>query len=190
MYNFKKSSRIVQRFIWNITKNTRIQDQISFWRLKDMKNKIMPMSAVRYVKVKKMGEILFKNYIMRVARAFWKIDRAQDDYEKSENSTVIMNKKYGAQAQMTWNENFSDKKSILSPQRVEKNFLHVPESVPRKKKNMVSFPLDVDNDGLRTPQSDRIIKVENKKERKMERVKSTSRIEKKTIKKQVVLLPP
>lgn len=50
------------------------------------------MSAIRMVKLKKMGEILYKSYIMVIARSFWKIDKIME-IDTSVNSSILMEKK-------------------------------------------------------------------------------------------------
>lgn len=88
---FRLQNRMAKKIVWQLTKNTRIDPQISFWRLRDMGNKIQAMSAIKVVKIKKMGEILFKAYIIKISRAFTKIDKM--GYDLSINSSMIMDQK-------------------------------------------------------------------------------------------------
>lgn len=62
------------------------------------------MSAVRMVKLKKMGEILYKSYIMVIARSFWKIDKVME-LEMSINSSFLMNAK---RLNCAWSQNGDD----------------------------------------------------------------------------------
>lgn len=77
--------------IWNLTKNSPINFQISFWRTRDIKSLAKPMPAERMVKLKRFGEVLFKNYVMAVARAFWRIERAYE-IDVSINSQYVEEK--------------------------------------------------------------------------------------------------
>ena len=163
-----------------------------------MKSKLQPMNAVRVVKVKKMGEILFRSYIIRVARAFFKIDKAMEDYNgtAADNSSAIMHKKYDNQS---WNIEMSEKRSMRSPPRGdrdnrESNLLRVPSEKNYKKPPIVPFPMGM-NDGLKTPTSERGLKVERYEKKENERVKSSARTKRprvvtsQRVTKQVVLLP-
>jgi hypothetical protein len=75
---FRRHSKWMDVMIWNLTKNSPINFQISFWRTRDIKSLAKPMPAERMVKMKRFGEVLFKNYVMVVARAFWRIERAYE----------------------------------------------------------------------------------------------------------------
>jgi len=146
-----------------------------------MKTKLQPMNAIRFVKVKKMGEILFKAYIMRVARAFWKIDKKNDDDLRSETSTVCMNRKYGAPH--SWNCDFSERRSMRSPPRADSNYLTVKSKSPKKQVQIVNLPTF--HDGFKTPKSERSLRLVKPKKSENRNVKSTARI-----KKPVIIKPP
>jgi len=90
--NNRVKNKLYRKVIWGITNYTNINYQISFWRMRDMKDKVKPMTAIKMVKLKKMGELLFKAYIRVIARCFWRIDRFNET-GVSMNSSAIMDRK-------------------------------------------------------------------------------------------------
>lgn len=99
---FNAQNKWTKRVIWAVTKNCKVDPQIAFWRLRDLKTKVAPMSAVRMVKLKKMGEILYKSYIMVIARSFWKIDKVME-IDMSMNSSIM-----GKANRLNWSHNGDD----------------------------------------------------------------------------------
>jgi len=75
---FKHVNPWLLRVVNSITKNAKVDPQIAFWRLKDMRTKGTALNAGRIVRLRKMFEIINKHYVMQVARSFWKIDRCLD----------------------------------------------------------------------------------------------------------------
>lgn len=142
------------RVICSITKNVKVDPQIAFWRLKDMKTKGSALSAVRIVRLKKMFDIIKKHYIMQTARAFWKIDRCLD-LDQTMNSSFFYQQKLENQnfdmspsPQMKdfnikpntmksrgeiLNVNFADEKSPIVYPLLKKTTQDPPQSPDRKK---------------------------------------------------------
>jgi hypothetical protein len=129
--HFRKLNKWYKISVWYVTKNTRISDQIAFWRLRDMRTAINSMPAEMKVKVKRMGDVLYKAYVMRVARAFWRIDRwygkdpDQDgDYDLSVSgvgSSIVGKKSYKAPS---WS-NFGGGSNQNIP---DLSFSHLPDN--------------------------------------------------------------
>ena len=61
-----------------ITQNVKIDPQVAFWRLKDVRTVGTSINAGKLVKLKKMFEIIHRHYQMEISRSFWKIDRCLD----------------------------------------------------------------------------------------------------------------
>jgi len=77
--------------VHRVTKNVKIEAQISFWRLKDFKTEKTSLPANKIVKMKKMFAILKKYYELSLARAFWRIERFMDPETTFNLSTVFQN---------------------------------------------------------------------------------------------------
>lgn len=83
-YNYKKIKSFRRMNPWykkmvnKLTKNVRVDPQISFWRLKDFRKSNLSLPANKIVKMKKMFAILKKYYELSLARAFWRIERYMD----------------------------------------------------------------------------------------------------------------
>jgi len=85
-----------------VTKNAKVDPQIAFWRLKDMRTMGTALNAARIVRLRKMFEIINKHYVMQIARSFWKIDRCLD-LDQTMNSSF-----YYAQKMNLQNQGMSD----------------------------------------------------------------------------------
>jgi len=78
LVTFKHVNPWLLRVVNAVTKNAKVDPQIAFWRLKDMRTKGTALNAARIVRLRKMFEIINKHYVMQIARSFWKIDRCLD----------------------------------------------------------------------------------------------------------------
>jgi len=96
LVTFKHVNPWMTRVVNAITKNAKVDPQIAFWRLKDMRTKGTALNANRIVKMRKMFEICNKHYIMQVARSFWKIDRCLD-MDQTMNSSFYYAQRMGQQ---------------------------------------------------------------------------------------------
>jgi len=96
LVTFKHVNPWLQRVVNAITKNAKVDPQIAFWRLKDMRTKGTALNANRIVKMRKMFEIVNKHYIMQIARSFWKIDRCLD-MDQTMNSSFYYAQRMGMQ---------------------------------------------------------------------------------------------
>merc|ERR1712066_963542 len=94
-YNYKKIKSFRRMNPWykkmvnKLTKNVRVDQQISFWRLKDFRKSNLSLPANKIVKMKKMFAILKKYYELSLARAFWRIERYMDPETTFNLSTVF-----------------------------------------------------------------------------------------------------
>jgi len=88
----RSSNPWLKKILSSVTKSPAINPQIAFWRMRDMKTKNMKFPPNTIVKMKSMFDILKTHYTMQVARAFWKIDRCQDDNEM--DSTILFEAKF------------------------------------------------------------------------------------------------
>jgi len=94
-YNYKKIKSFRRMNPWykkmvnRLTKNVRVDPQISFWRLKDFRKSNLSLPANKIVKMKKMFAILKKYYELSLARAFWRIERYMDPETTFNLSTVF-----------------------------------------------------------------------------------------------------
>lgn len=94
-YNYKKVKSFrrmnpwYKKMVHRLTKNVRVDQQISFWRLKDFRKSNLSLPANKIVKMKKMFAILKKYYELSLARAFWRIERYMDPETTFNLSTVF-----------------------------------------------------------------------------------------------------
>jgi len=84
--SFNQQNPWLKRVLTQITKSVKIDPQIAFWRLKDIKTVGTSMNAGKLVKLKKMFEIIHRHYQMEISRSFWKIDRCLDMEQSMNNS--------------------------------------------------------------------------------------------------------
>jgi len=97
--SFKQQNPWLKRVVNALTKNVKIDPQIAFWRMKDMRTKGTHLSAGRLVMIKKMFENINKRYQMEVARSFWKIDRCLDLDQTMNSSFFYQNRVQGSSRQ-------------------------------------------------------------------------------------------
>lgn len=78
MKTFRRSNPWFFKMIQKLCHNSKVDTQISFWRIKDFRHCGVSLSAQKIVKIKKMFAIVNKHYELEIARAFWKIERFMD----------------------------------------------------------------------------------------------------------------
>jgi len=94
-YNYKKVKSFRRMNPWyrkmvdRLTKNVRVDQQVSFWRMKDFRKSNLSLPANKIVKMKKMLAILKKYYELTLARSFWRIERYMDPETTFNLSTVF-----------------------------------------------------------------------------------------------------
>lgn len=86
---FRRMNNWYRKMVNKLTKNVKIDPQISFWRLKDFRKTNLSLPANKIVKLKKMFAILKKYYELSLARAFWRIERSMDPETTFNLSTVF-----------------------------------------------------------------------------------------------------
>merc|ERR1712232_356957 len=87
--SFRRMNPWYKKMVNRLTKNVRVDPQISFWRLKDFRKSNLSLPANKIVKMKKMFAILKKYYELSLARAFWGIERYMDPETTFNLSTVF-----------------------------------------------------------------------------------------------------
>jgi len=87
--SFRRMNPWYKKMVNLLTKNVRVDPQISFWRLKDFRKSSQALPANKIVKMKKMFAILKKYYELSLARAFWRIERYMDPETTFNLSTVF-----------------------------------------------------------------------------------------------------
>merc|ERR1712007_248837 len=87
--SFRRMNPWYKKMVNKLTKNVRVDQQISFWRLKDFRKSNLSLPANKIVKMKKMFAILKKYYELSLARAFWRIERYMDPETTFNLSTVF-----------------------------------------------------------------------------------------------------
>merc|ERR1712151_521529 len=87
--SFRRMNPWYKKMVNRLTKNVRVDPQISFWRLKDFRKSNLSLPANKIVKMKKMFAILKKYYELSLARAFWRIERYMDPETSFNLSTVF-----------------------------------------------------------------------------------------------------
>lgn len=75
---FRRSNPWFFKMIQKLCHNSKVDTQISFWRIKDFRHCGVSLSAQKIVKIKKMFAIVNKHYELEIARSFWKIERFMD----------------------------------------------------------------------------------------------------------------
>jgi len=80
LVNFKAHNPWLKKIVNKITKNTTIDPQVSFWRLKDYKQTNNVLSAKKAVKIRRLQEIIGRHFTMQIARSFWKVDTFLEDH--------------------------------------------------------------------------------------------------------------
>ena len=122
--SFRQQNPWLRRVVGALTKNVKIDPQIAFWRLKDMRTKGTNLNAARLVMLKKMFENINKRYQMEVARAFWKIDRCLD-LDQTMNSSFFYQQRYPGTSSREVPEspemNASYQRNSIGSKRMSKN---------------------------------------------------------------------
>merc|ERR1712194_103343 len=86
---FRRMNPWYRKTVDRLTKNVRVDQQISFWRMKDFRKSNLSLPANKIVKMKKMLAILKKYYELTLARSFWRIERYMDPETTFNLSTVF-----------------------------------------------------------------------------------------------------
>jgi len=89
--SFRRMNPWYRKMVDRLTKNVRVDQQISFWRMKDYRKSNLSLPANKIVKMKKMFAILKKYYELSLARSFWRIERYMDPETTFNLSTVFQN---------------------------------------------------------------------------------------------------
>lgn len=126
LVTFKHVNPWLLRTLTSLTKNVKVDPQIAFWRLKDMRTKGTALNAGRIVRLRKMFEIINKHYVMQIARSFWKIDRCLD-LDQTMNSSFYYQQKLMMQNQgsdmISNSNNYTSKNDLKSTGELKVHYM-------------------------------------------------------------------
>merc|ERR1712183_992728 len=104
LVNFRAHNPWLKKIVNKLTKNTTIDPQVSFWRLKDYRQTNNVLSAKKAVKVRKMADVINRHFTMQIARSFWKVDTVLEDHPPDTSfyfaAQKVDTKAYGSLSEM------------------------------------------------------------------------------------------
>lgn len=157
LVNYRAHNVWLKKIVNKITKNTTIDPQVSFWRLKDYKQTNSVLSAKKAVKVRRMADVINRHFTMQIARSFWKVDTVLEDHPP-DTSFYFAAQKVGTQGYGSTSElNRSDFLSTRVPPTgmKQKPSINTRPSSNTGSKTNLNNNINYDDVSLRTPKGEK-----------------------------------